>query len=42
MNTRSPIEVLADDPTWDLKSRLNTRAEELYPWLDEQIAAIVA
>jgi NAD(P)-dependent dehydrogenase (short-subunit alcohol dehydrogenase family) len=36
------IEVLADEPTRDLKSRLNTRAEELYPWLDEQIAAIVA
>jgi NAD(P)-dependent dehydrogenase (short-subunit alcohol dehydrogenase family) len=36
------IEVLADEPTRDLKARLNTRAEELYPWLDEQIAAIVA
>jgi len=36
------IEVLADEPTRDLKSRLNTKAEELYPWLDEQIAAIVA
>jgi NAD(P)-dependent dehydrogenase (short-subunit alcohol dehydrogenase family) len=36
------IEVLADEPTRDLKARLNTRAEELYPWLDEQVAAIVA
>jgi NAD(P)-dependent dehydrogenase (short-subunit alcohol dehydrogenase family) len=36
------IEVLADEPTRDLKSRLNTKAEDLYPWLDEQIAAIVA
>ena len=36
------IEVLADEPTRYLKSRLNTKAEELYPWLDEQIAAIVA
>ena len=36
------IEVLADEPTRYLKSRMNTKAEELYPWLDEQIAAIVA
>ncbi|MEV4348736.1 SDR family oxidoreductase [Actinoplanes sp. NPDC049596] len=35
------IEVLADDQTRFLKSRLNTKAEELYPWLDEQIAALV-
>ena len=34
------LEVLADDVTRDLKSRLNTRGEELYPWLDEQIAAL--
>ena len=34
------LEVLADDVTRDLKSRLSTRAEELYPWLDEQIAAL--
>ena len=36
------IKVLADEPTRFLKSRMNTKAEELYPWLDEQIAAIVA
>ncbi|GIM94181.1 SDR family oxidoreductase [Paractinoplanes toevensis] len=35
------FEVLADDQTRHLKSRLNTRAEELYPWLDEQLAAFV-
>ena len=34
------IEVLADDTTRYLKSRLNTPAEELYPWLDEQVAAL--
>jgi len=36
------LEVLADDVTRDLKSRLNTRGEELYPWLDEQIAGLAA
>lgn len=35
------IEVLADEVTRDLKSRLGTRAEELYPWLDEQLASFV-
>lgn len=35
------IEVLADETTRYLKSRLSTRAEELYPWLDEQIASFV-
>lgn len=35
------LEVLADDQTRYLKSRLNTPAEELYPWLDEQIASFV-
>jgi len=35
------IEVLADDQTRYLKSRLNTKAEELYPWLDEQLASFV-
>ncbi len=35
------LEVLADEPTRDLKARLGTRAEELYPWFDEQIAALV-
>ncbi|MDV7135910.1 SDR family oxidoreductase [Williamsia muralis] len=32
------LEVLADDTTRELKSRLSLRAEELYPWLDEQLA----
>lgn len=36
------LEVLADDQTRYLKSRLNTPAEELYPWLDEQLAAVFA
>ncbi|MCY1140898.1 SDR family oxidoreductase [Actinoplanes sp. Pm04-4] len=36
------IEVLADEPTRHLKSRLNTPAEELYPWLDEQLAGFKA
>ena len=35
------LEVLADDTTRHLKSRLNTPAEELYPWLDQQIASFV-
>lgn len=35
------IEVLADEPTRDLRSRMGTRAEELYPWLDEQLGAFV-
>ncbi len=33
------IEVLADESTRDLKSRLSTKAEEFYPWLDEQLAS---
>ena len=36
------IEVLADEPTRDLKARLSTKAEEFYPWLDEQLASFVA
>lgn len=36
------LEVLADETTRDLKTRLSTPAEELYPWLDEQIAALTA
>ena len=32
------LEVLADDTTRELKSRLGLKAEELYPWLDEQLA----
>ncbi|ABS03664.1 SDR family oxidoreductase [Kineococcus radiotolerans] len=35
------FEVLADDTTRHLKSRLNTPAEELYPWLDQQLASFV-
>lgn len=35
------IEVLADETTRELKSRLSSRAEELYPWLDEQLGAFV-
>ena len=35
------IEILADEPTRDLKSRLSTRAEEFYPWLDEQLRSFV-
>jgi NAD(P)-dependent dehydrogenase (short-subunit alcohol dehydrogenase family) len=36
------IEVLADEPTRGLKAALSTPAEQLYPWLDEQIAGFVA
>ncbi|MEV6344793.1 SDR family oxidoreductase [Actinoplanes sp. NPDC051851] len=36
------IEVIADDQTRELKSRLNTPAEQFYPWVDEQIAALMA
>jgi NAD(P)-dependent dehydrogenase (short-subunit alcohol dehydrogenase family) len=35
------LEVLADDPTRFLKAWLGTRAEELYPWMDEQLAGFV-
>ena len=36
------IEVLADEMTRDLKSRLSTKAEEFYPWLDQMLAGFVA
>lgn len=36
------LEVLADDVTRDLKSRLNTPGEELYPWVHEQLRAFLA
>jgi NAD(P)-dependent dehydrogenase (short-subunit alcohol dehydrogenase family) len=36
------IEILADDSTRELKSRLSTPAEELYPWLDELLAGFAA
>ena len=35
------IEILADEPTRDLKSRLSTKAEDFYPWLDEQLRSFV-
>ncbi|GAA0461468.1 oxidoreductase [Paractinoplanes deccanensis] len=35
------FEVLADDQTRYLKSRMSTPAEELYPWLDEQLGSFV-
>jgi short-subunit dehydrogenase len=36
------IEVLADEPTRDLKSRLSSPADELYPWLDDMLASLMA
>lgn len=36
------LEVLADDTTRGLKSQLNTPAEQLYPWLHEQLAGFEA
>ncbi|MFS8199905.1 SDR family oxidoreductase [Streptomyces sp. CWNU-52B] len=36
------IEVLADESTRDLKSRLSDSAEELYPWLDKQLEPFMA
>jgi NAD(P)-dependent dehydrogenase (short-subunit alcohol dehydrogenase family) len=36
------IEVLADEPTRDLKSRLSDPADELYPWLDDMLASLMA
>lgn len=35
------IEVLADDQTHDLKSRLGTKAENFYPWLHAQLRALL-
>ncbi|KDM68757.1 MULTISPECIES: SDR family oxidoreductase [unclassified Acidiphilium] len=35
------IEVIADDQTRDLKSRLSTKAEELYPWLHGALRAFL-
>lgn len=35
------IEILADDMTQDLKTRLGTKAEAFYPWLHEQLQAFV-
>lgn len=36
------IEVLADDLTRVLKTRLGTKAEDFYPWLHEQLRAFLA
>ena len=36
------LEVLADDTTRGLKSQLNLPAEQLYPWLHEQLAGFEA
>ncbi len=36
------LEILADDASVDLKSRLATRGEALYPWMDEQLQGFVA
>lgn len=36
------LEVLADETTRDLKSRLNTRAEDFYPWVHAQLRAFFA
>ncbi|WP_020417224.1 SDR family oxidoreductase [Amycolatopsis sp. ATCC 39116] len=36
------LEVLADEPTRELKSRLSTKAEEFYPWMDAQLAELVS
>jgi len=35
------IEVLADESTRDLKSRLSMKAEGFCPWLDQQLAGFV-
>src|ERR1700761_8375854 len=35
------IEILADEPTRGLKSRMSTPAEDFYPWLDEQLRSFV-
>ncbi|MFS3136274.1 SDR family oxidoreductase [Gluconacetobacter sacchari] len=40
--TAGAVEILADDVTRDLKSRLNTKGEELYPWMHAQIRALIA
>jgi NAD(P)-dependent dehydrogenase (short-subunit alcohol dehydrogenase family) len=35
------LEILADEATQGLKSMLNMKGEELYPWMDEQLAGFV-
>lgn len=39
--TTGSVEVLADEPTRELKSMLSTKAEELYPVFAEQVASFV-
>jgi NAD(P)-dependent dehydrogenase (short-subunit alcohol dehydrogenase family) len=36
------LEVLADEQTRDLKSRLGAKAEEFYPWLHDQLRPLLA
>jgi len=36
------LEILADDLTEDLKSRLATKAEDFYPWLHTQLDSLLA
>jgi NAD(P)-dependent dehydrogenase (short-subunit alcohol dehydrogenase family) len=31
------LEILADEPSNELKARLSLKGEELYPWMDEQL-----
>lgn len=38
--TNGAFEVLADELTRQLKSRLSLEAEVLYPWIDEQLATL--
>ncbi|WNG86632.1 SDR family oxidoreductase [Mycobacterium sp. ITM-2016-00317] len=40
--TDGSLEVLADESTRDLKRRLSTRAEVIYPWMMEELASFVS
>ncbi len=40
--TSGAIEVLADESTRELKSRLSNPADQFYPWLDELLGSFVA
>ena len=35
------VEILADEATQELKSRLSLKGEDLYPWMDEQLRGFV-
>lgn len=35
------LEILADEPSNELKARLSLKGEELYPWMDEQLRGFV-